>query len=188
MKNILIIIMLILTNAAYSQFNRDPYRDSDEHNFHLRNGKVYFQRVYNHPVSFELLEKKLMSYNTPSSGFQIKSKNDQKMNGIFVNYHMNWNYAELKSRKIPLFLKNPANGTFEVEKNGNSYQVTINNIWFSNVSNPKNPGHFTLEDFVTGKQGVVFTKKKKDLRSLKMIDENFQEIFKLQGSSQDVRF
>lgn len=110
------------------------------------------------------------------------------MNGVLINYHLNWNYKELKSRKIPDYLKYPANATFEVERNGNAYQVTVNNIWFSNLGNSKNQKHLTLESIVAGKGGVVFTKNKRKLRALKMIDENFQYIFELQGTNKDTRF
>ena len=129
-----------------------------------------------------------MSYNTPNSGFQVKKTDGNKMNGVLINYHLNWNYNELKSRKIPAYLKFPANATFEVEKNGNAYQVTVNNIWFSNLGNQKNQKHLTLESIVSGKGGVVFTKNKRKLRALDMIDENFQWIFGLQGNYKDTRF
>jgi len=188
MKNLFILIFLVMSISAFSQFNRDPYRDSDEGNFYLRNGKAFFQKTYNSAVSFETMEEKLKSYNTPNSGFQVKKTSDNVMNGVLVNYHLNWNYAELKSRKIPEFMKYPANATFEIEKNGNSYQVTVNNIWFSNLNNQKNQSNLTMESIVTGKGGVVFTKKKKTLRVLKMIDENFQQIFNMQGSTKDTRF
>lgn len=188
MRNLLIFVFLLISISAFSQFNRDPYRDSDERNFHLRNGKVFFQRTYNAPAPFEELEKKLMSYNTPNSGFQVKKTDGNKMNGVLINYHLNWNYSELKSRKIPVYLKYPANATFEVEKNGNAYQVTVNNIWFLNRENQKKQKNLTLESIVTGKGGVVFTKDKRKLRALEMIDGNFQWIFQMQGSTKDTRF
>lgn len=72
MKNLMLVVFLLATTNTFSQFNRDPYIDSDEGNFHLRNGKAFFQRIYNAPASFDALENKLMSYNTPNSGFQVK--------------------------------------------------------------------------------------------------------------------
>ena len=188
MKSLLVLLFVSTTICAFSQFNRDPYVDSDEGNFYLRNGKTFFQRTYNRPVSFPEMEKKLTSYNTPNSGFQVKKTSEDQMNGVLLNYHLNWNYKELKTRKIPAFLKYPANATFEVEKNAGAYQVTVNNIWFSAPVNQNNQQNLTLERIVTGKGGVVFTKKKRTLRALKMIDENFQEIFNMLGSTKDVRF
>lgn len=188
MKFILIQLLILISFTSLAQLNRDPYRDSDEGNFYLRNTDVYFQKTYNSSVSFDALEQKLKSYNSPGGGFQVKKTNEEMMNGVIVNYNLNWNYKDLKSRKIADFLKNPVNATFEVEKNGNAYQVTVRNIWFTDVKKPSNKRHLTLESIVTGKGGVVFTKNKKDLEAMKMIDENFQWIFLMQGSTQDTRF
>jgi hypothetical protein len=94
----------------------------------------------------------------------------------------------MKTRKIEDFLKNPANGTFEVTQSENAYQVTVNNIWFTDVKKPSNKNHVTLESIVTGKGGVIFTKDKKTMEALKMIDENFQWIFQMEGSTKDTRF
>lgn len=187
MKNIFSIVFILLTLSSVAQL-RDPYRDSDQGNFFLRNGKVFFQKTYNSGVSFATLEQKLMSYNNPNAGFQIKKTNAEKMNGVLLNYNLNWNYKEMKTRKIASFLKKPVNAIFEVSKNGNAYQVTVSNIWFMDAQNSKNKSHQTLEDITRGKGGVVFTKNKKTLQALEMIDENFQWIFQLQGSTKDTRF
>lgn len=188
MKNLLTLVFITLNLFAFSQFNNDPFRDSDEGNFYLRNTKVYFQKTYNCAVDFENMEKKLTSYNSPNGGFQVKKKDAENLNGVIVNYNLNWNYKEMKTKKIADFLKNPVNATFEITKNGNAYQVIVNNIWFMDVKNPKNKSHNTLESIVTGKGGVVFTKNKKTLEALDMIDENFQWIFQIAGSTKDTRF
>lgn len=186
MKNVLFFVFIFAGLSTFAQ--RNAYIDSDHGNFHLRNGKVYFQKTYNSPVSFEAMEKKLKSYNLPGGGFQINKTTDTEMNGVLINYNLNWNYTEMKSKKIADFLKDPANATYEIKKEGSAYQVTVNNIWFMDVKNPKNKSHNTLENIVTGKDGVVFTKNKKSLQALDMIDENFQWIFQMQGSTKDTRF
>ncbi len=188
MKKLLFIAFVLINFSAFSQLNRDPYRDSDEGNFYLRNGKAYFQRTYNAGASFDVLVEKLKSYNTPNGGFQIKKVENDKLNGVLINYHLNWNYKQLKSKKIPAFLKYPANATYEIEKNGNAYQVTVSNIWFSGPVNSGSQHQLTLESMVIGKGGVVFTKNKKALLALQMIDENFQEMFKIIGTTKDMRF
>ncbi len=188
MKHLFTLLFVLFCFSAFSQFNRNPYRDSDDDHFHIRNGKVFFQRTYNSPANFEALEKKLRSYNTPGGGFQIKSTENDVMNGVLLNYHLNWNYADKKTRKIADFLKNPVNATFEIKKDGSAYQVTVNNIWFLDVKKPSNKSHDTLENYVTDKSGLLFTKNKKNLEALDMIDENFQYIFNLKGSTQDTRF
>lgn len=187
MRNSLTILFILFNFVSLSQLI-DPYRDSDQGNFHLRNGKVFFQKTYNSAVCLKTLEKKLTSYNTPNAGFQIKKTSDETMNGIIVNYHLNWNYKEMKTRKIAHFLKNPVNATFEVTKNGNAYQVVINNLWFSDIKKQKNKTHNTLESIVTAKNGLIFTKNKKVLKGFQMMDENFQLIFQVQGSTKDTRF
>lgn len=188
MKSLFIVIFLLFNFSSFSQFNRDPFNDSDQGNFHLRNGKVFFQKTYNVSSGFEEIEKKLVSYNNPGSGFQIKKTDDDVMNGVLINSHLNWNYKEMKTRKIADFLKNPVNATFEIVKDGNAVQVTVNNIWFSDIKNAKNKSHNTLESIVIKKNGIVFTKHKKTLEALEMMDENFQWIFQIQGSTKDTRF
>jgi len=182
------ILLLFITLCSYSQFRNDPYRDSDDGNFHIRNGKVFFQQTINSPINFEAMAEKLQSYNTPGAGFQTKSTEKDVMNGVLINYHLNWNYTETKTRKIADFLKNPVNATFEIKKDGSAYQVTVNNIWFMDVKKPSNKKHNTLESYVTDKSGLLFTKNKKSLEALDMIDKNFQWIFKMQGSTKDTRF
>ncbi len=186
MKKIVFLAAILLITFALP--GRDPYRDSDHGNFHLRNGKAYFEKTYNCCADFAELEKKLKSYNSPNGGFQVKRTDDNTMNGVMVNYNMNWNYKEMKTRKIEDFLKNPANATFEVKKNGEAYQVTVNNIWFTDVKKPSNKKHVTLESIVADKNKVIFTKDKKAMQALEMIDENFVWIFELAGSTKDSRF
>ena len=188
MKHLTTLLMVLIALPVFSQFNRDPYQDSDDGFFHIRNGKVFFQRTYNSPVNFESMEKKLRSYNIPEGGFKVKKTEENVMNGVLVNYHLNWNYTDKKTRKIADFLMNPVNATFEIRKDGSAYQVTVNNIWFLDTQKPSNKTHDTLESYVTDKSGLLFTKNKKKLAALKIIDENFQWIFKMQGSTKDARF
>lgn len=182
MKKVLVIILCSLSFSAFSQFDPLPYRDSEVGHFNIRNGKMYFQREYNLPVSLNTLETKLRSYNTPQGGFQVKKIDDNNLNGVLINYHLNWDYTDLKRRKIPLFLKQPVNATYKVEKTNNSYIVTVNNIWFKNVTKPNSQKQLTLENFMTGKKGVVFTKNKKDMRALKIMEQNFDDIFMIKGA------
>lgn len=188
MKKFVFTSILLSIVSVFALSAQRAYSDSDHGNFNLRNGKVFFQKVYNHPTGFVALEKKLISYNNPNGGFQVKKSTNGTLNGVMINYNLNWNYKEMKTRKIEDFLKNPANSTFEVVKAENGYQVTINNIWFTDIKNPKNKNHLTLESIVTGKKGVTFTKDKKIMEALQMIDENFQWIFQVEGSTKDTRF
>lgn len=183
LTSILLSIVSVITLSA-----QKAYTDSDHGNFNLRNGKVYFQKIYNHLGEFGALDKKLTSYNSPNGGFQVKKVTNETLNGVMVNYNLNWNYKEMKTRKIEDFLKNPANSTFEVARAENGYQVTVNNIWFTDIKNPKNKNHITLESIVTGKNGVTFTKDKKTMEALQMIDENFQWIFQVEGTTKETRF
>lgn len=93
MRNILLLSVLLFFTISSSA--RDPYRDSDHGNFHLRNGKVYFEKTYNCCGDFAELEKKLKSYNSPNGGFQVKRTGEDTMNGVMVNYNLNWNYKEM---------------------------------------------------------------------------------------------
>lgn len=187
MKNTIIILFAVFFFPAQGQiFN--AAQDPDVGNFSMRNGKVFFQKSYHSGVNFKSLEENLMKYNSPNSGFQVKKTGSETMNGVLINYNLDWNYTDVKARKVAEFLKKPVNATFEVSKSGRSYQVTISNIWFADVKNPSNKRHETIEDIALGKGAYVFTKNKKTRQALKMMDENFQSIFHLTGAINNNRF
>lgn len=187
MKNPIFILFILFVLPAKGQFYKSM-QDPDIGNFSIRNGKVFFQKSYDSGVNFESLEESLMKYNNPTGGFQVKKTSPRTMNGVLINFNLDWNYEDVKARKIAEFLKNPVNATFEVSKSGQSYQVTVNNIWFTDVKNPTNKRHETLESIALGKDAYVFTKNKKTRAALKMMDENFQSIFHLTGAINNNRF
>lgn len=181
MKKLIFIVFLLfpLIFAA-----KEKYRQSDLHagNFYLQNKKIQFEKRLPTTLSMQALEKRLKSFNDPSSGMQVKSLRPDGMNGTMIRYQLDWTTSGFRSRKIPKFLKQPVNATFEVKKEAGGYLVRITNIWFNNTINPGNQQHITLEDMTLRKNGFAFTRKKKVLRALSVMDENLSLMFSADNS------
>ncbi len=180
MKSRIIMIFLALF-ATLSIFAQGAYRlnDLNAGNFRLQNGKVHFDKAYNYPASMPALEKRLKSFNDPSAGMQVKDIYDTGMKGVMIRYQLDWTSAGFKNRKIPKFLRFPVNANFEVIKENNSYRVRVTDIWFTNMVSPGSNQHLTLESMTMKKQGMAFTKKKKTMRALNILDDNLAHMFML---------
>jgi len=178
------ILMFLTLFVMQSLFAQDIYRQNDLNagNFRLQNGKVHFEKAFNYPASLPALEKRLKSFNDPSSGMQVKDINDTGMKGVMIRYQLDWTSAGFKNRKIPKFLRFPINANFEVIKDNNAYRVRVTNIWFTNMASPGSNQHLTLESMTLKKQGMAFTKKKKTMRALNILDENLENMFMLNPS------
>jgi hypothetical protein len=158
---------------------QDSYRVSEIRagNFEIVNGKVIFEKVYESPMSMDILEKNLKKLNDLNSGMQVKSLRKDGMNGVMIRYQLDWTAAGFKKRKIATFLRFPVNANFVVTRDGNNYQVRVADIWFTNTVNPGSQQHLSLESIVVMRQGLRFTRDKELLRSLSILDENFELMF-----------
>lgn len=176
-----IILMLLCQFSAYALSAQGIYRlnDLNAGNFRLQNGKVHFEKAYNYPASIPALDKRLKSFNDPSAGMQVKDTYDSGMKGVMIRYQLDWTSAGFKNRKIPTFLRFPVNANFEVILDNNSYRVRVTDIWFTNITSPGSNQHLTLETMTLKKQGLAFTKKKKTMRALSILDENLEQMFML---------
>lgn len=183
MKTRFILTFLALF-VMHSLFAQGIYRQNDLNagNFRLQNGKVHFEKAFNYPASMPALEKRLKSFNDPSSGMQVKDIYDTGMKGVMIRYQLDWTSSGFKNRKIPKFLRFPINANFEVIKDNNSYRVRVTDIWFTNMASPGTNQHLTLESMTLKKQGMAFTKKKKTMRALNILDENLENMFMLNPS------
>jgi hypothetical protein len=95
-----------------------------------------------------------------------------------IRYQLDWTTAGYKNRKIPDFLKFPLNANFEVVKDGMNYRVRVTDIWLTDIKKPGRQQHLRLEDMVVTKKGLAFTKDKKAMRALSILDENLEELFR----------
>lgn len=149
-------------------------------NIYLRNNRVYFQRNLDYAVSFDSIEKEIKSLNTPNSGFQIKSISDNALNGVIVNYNLDWKLNDYRLFRINSIFRRPMNATFEITKSQDFTKVIVNNIWFS--SNPKDKQtNFSLERLVAKTDASSLLRGKRNIKILKTIDNNFSSAF--QGKS-----
>jgi len=170
-----------------SSCSRNHFNETQQGNIFLRNNKVYYQKKYNSLVSLTSVEESIKLYNTPYGGFQIKEVNNDVLNGVMVNYQLNWDINQEKPYKVPEMFKQPVNATFEIEKVDNSYTVTVNNIWFTS-NQEKKQTNVTLESLVLKKNYTGFLNKKQNIEILALIDKNFTTIFQLQNKHGDLRF
>ncbi len=176
-KVCLILTLLVFTSLVL--FAQIGYRISDlsAGNFVFQNRKVHFDKTYPNTISMTLLEQKLKSYNDPTSGMQVKSMQEDGMKGVMIRYQLDWTTAGFRNWKIPKILRYPINANFEVVRDNMSYRVRVTDIWFTNIQNPGSQQHLTLEDMVVKPNRLGFTKKKRAMRVLYVLDKNLEEMF-----------
>lgn len=178
MKKRLFIVIIILV-ASVQVFSQKGYRISDlsAGNFVFQNGKVHFDKTYQNTISMAFLEQKLKSLNDPTSGMQVKSQRDDGLNGVMIRYQLDWTTAGFRNRKIPKFLRYPINANFEVVRDNMSYRVRVTDIWFTNQQSPGSQQHLALENMVVKPNRLGFSKNKRAMRALYILDMNLEEMF-----------
>ncbi len=174
-RTLLLLLALLLIAPVYGQ----RYRQSDlkAGNFVFQNRKVHFEKVYRHNLSMTNLERHLKSLNDPSSGMQVKIIDEAGMNGVMIRYQLDWTTAGFRNWKIPTYLRYPINANFEVVKNNGNYRVRVTDIWFSNMAKSGGNQHLTLENMVSKNLSIGFSKKKRAMRALSILDQNLEEMF-----------
>jgi hypothetical protein len=172
-------VLIIFLSASSQVFSQKGYRTSDlsAGNFVFQNRKVHFDKTYPNSISVAFLEQKLKSMNDPTSGMQVKSQSDDGLNGVMIRYQLDWTTAGFRNWKIPKFLRYPINANFEVARDNVSYRVRVTDIWFTNLQNPGSQQHLALENMVVKPGKLGFTKKKKAMRALYILDMNLEEMF-----------
>jgi len=186
-KNQIFLLLFALSSLFVVSCSPKYFNETQQGNMFLRNNKVYFQKQFNHPVSFSSAKEGMKSFNTPNGGFQVKLEDDNTLNGVMVNYHLNWMITDDKKFKVPPIYKKPMNASFEIEKNQGTYTVTVTNIWIAAPPKSKQT-NVTLESLMIAKDGCCFLKSKQKLKVLELIDKNFSKIFLSTAAGGDLRF
>lgn len=165
--------------ASVQVYSQKGYRISDLSvgNFVFQNRKVHFEKTYPSTISMAVLEQKLKSLNDPTSGMQVKSQRDDGLNGVMIRYQLDWTNAGFRNWKIPKFLRYPINANFEVVRDNTSYRVRVTDIWFTNLQKPASQQHLAIENMVVKPNKLGFSKKKKAMRALYILDMNMEEMF-----------
>ncbi len=174
-RTIILLLAMLLIAPVYGQ----RYRQSDLRagNFVFQNRKVHFEKLYRHNLSMTNLERHLKSLNDPSSGMQVKTIDEAGMNGVMIRYQLDWTTAGFRNWKIPTYLRYPINANFEVVKNNGNYRVRVTDIWFSNIAKRGGNQHLKLEDMVSKNLSIGFSKKKRAMRALSILDQNLEAMF-----------
>lgn len=180
-------LFVILGILAMSSCAPKFFNETQQGNMFLRNSKVFYQKTYNHPVSFQAASEGMRSFNTPNGGFQVKLEDQNTLNGVMVNFHLDWLIDGNTKIKVTPVFKNPMNASFEIEKKSGSYTVRVTNIWIAAPQTSKQK-NITIESLFVSKNGCCFLKSKQKLKILDLIDRNFSKIFSSPAAGGDLRF
>ncbi len=174
MRNVFILLLILFAGQAFAQFVQYPYHPTKIGDFSLQNGKIYYLKDVGLPFSPEKYAEQLLKKNTPNEAIKVNMVAKEGVKGTFTNYPLDWSSPGYKTKKLEPFLFTPFNATFEIVKLTNGYQLKVTNIWFNDQKQKRN---LTLEDIVAAKNGNVFSKEKKEVRSLSILNMNLNEVF-----------
>ncbi|MBK8699447.1 MAG: hypothetical protein IPN29_07845 [Saprospiraceae bacterium] len=164
------------------------FNETRQADFYLNAGKVYFQKVYTGSVSFISAEKELTAHNSPTGGIQVKQMTEDKIMGVILAYPVDWQSYMGKRIKAIEDMKRPLNATFEIEKNGNSYTVTVRNIWFTDGLKSSNQQHNVIENYIVQDDGFSFRKDKNSISIIHHLSQRLESWFFLKGGGLGDRF
>lgn len=176
-------LLMLIPFAQIEAKKKPSYRNADYKagSFVLQNGKVYYEKVIASALPLTKFAENLSSKNAPQAGLQVKSLEKDAIRGVFIRKTFDWTSMPYKPRKLPLFARLPMNANFEIVAVDKGYRVRVSDIWFTNQFKPTANLHLKLEDAVLKGGGIKFTKNKKAMRGLEMLDKGLSEIFVTPG-------
>ncbi|MDX9881144.1 MAG: hypothetical protein RBS73_03695 [Prolixibacteraceae bacterium] len=174
MKKLILFALILSVGQAMAQFVSNPYSPTRIGDFIIQNGKIYYIKQVGLPFSPENYAGMLLKKDTPNEAIKVNMNVKEGLKGTFTNYPLDWSSPGYKLRKLEPFLLMPFNATFEIEKQTHGYVLKVTNIWFNDSNEKRN---LTLEDIVLSKGGNVFSKEKKEVRSLSILNMNLNEVF-----------
>lgn len=174
-KLILFALVVFVAQAqAQAQFMPNPYSPTEIGDFIVQNGKIYYIKDVGMPFSPDGYAEQLLLKNTPNKAIKVNMTEKEGIKGTFTDYPLDWAHTGYKFKKLEKFLRMPFNATFEITKQPHGYQLMVTNIWFNDSKAKRN---LTLEDIVLKKGGVIFSKEKKEVRSLSILNMNLDQVF-----------
>jgi len=179
MKKLFLFAFALFTGAAMAQFVPNAYSPTRIGDFIIQNGKIYYIKEVGMPFNPENYAGLLLQKNTPNEAIKVNMTRKEGLKGTFTNYPLDWASSGFKMKKLEPFLLMPFNATFEIEKQTHGYILKVTNIWFNDSKAKRN---LTLEDIVGAKKGNIFSKEKKEVLSLSILNANLNEIFMPQAT------
>jgi len=177
MKRLIIFVFVLATVQLFAQLNPVYISPVKVGNMNLQAGKAFYQNSFGGSANLQRLAEKFKSKEQVYSVFDLNLVTQKEIKGTITNFQLNIDQYGVKRKKLASFLTRPLNATFNIETVEGRSRVTVSNIWFKNLAGDKNMGHNNLEVLVTSKNATVFLKKKKNLKSLTVIEKNLDELF-----------
>jgi len=178
MKRLIIFIFLLATVQLFAQISPNYISPVMVGNMNLQAGKVFYQNSFGGGSNLQKLAEKFKSKEQVYSVFNLNSVTLNEIKGTITNFQLNIDQYGVKRKKLAPFLTRPLNATFNIESAEGKNRVTVGSIWFKNLPGDKSLAHHNIETLITSKNGTVFLKKKKNLKSIAVIEKNLDELFK----------
>ena len=177
MKRLIILIFFLASVQLFAQINPVYISPVKVGKMNLQTGKIFYQNSFTGYSNVNRLAERLKSKEQVYAVFNLNAVNDTEIKGTITNFQLNIDQYGEKRKKLSPFLALPLNATFNIETVGGKNNVTVSNIWFKNLPGGKTLGHQNLEILTTSKNATVFLNKKKNLKSIAVIEKNLDELF-----------
>lgn len=177
MKRLIILIFLLASVQLFAQINPVYISPVKVGNMNLQAGKVFYQNTMAGASNLQRLAEKFKSKEQVNSVFNLNSVTSTEIKGTITNFQLNIDKYGVKRKKLAPFLVLPLNATFNIETVEGRNKITVSSMWFKNLPGGKSQGHHNIEAMVTSKNATVFLKKKKNLKSIAVIEKNLEELF-----------
>jgi hypothetical protein len=178
MKSLIVFVFMLATAQLFAQISPNYISPVKVGNMNLQTGKVFYQNAVSNSVNLQRLAEKIKSKEQVYSVFNLNSVTPSEIKGTITNFQLNIDQYGVKRKKLASFLTRPLNATFNIESIEGRNSVTVSSIWFKNIPGDKGLAHLNIETLVTSSNATVFLKKKKNLKSITVIEKNLDELFK----------
>ena len=178
MKSLIVFVFMLATAQLFAQITPNYISPVKVGNMNLQAGKIFYQNAINDGVNLQRLAEKIKSKEQVYSVFNLNSFTPSEIKGTITNLQLNIDQYGIKRKKLASFLTRPLNAMFSVESVGGKNSVTVGSIWFKNIPGDKGLAHLNIEALVASSNSSVFLKKKKNLKSITVIEKNLDELFK----------
>jgi hypothetical protein len=187
LHKIILSLTLILLLIGCSK-NRMVFNETNQGDFYLNSGTLYFQKTYKQGVSFTNIDNDILKNNAPNSGLQVKFIDGEIVKGVMVNHQINWQKSSDRKMKVPDVMKRPLNASFQIEKDESGYKVTVQDFWFSIDQSGRKQKNTELQSFFIHKNGLSIKRDKNTLRLIHYLSSQIRELFILKGTQLENRF
>lgn len=177
MKRLILFVFVLVTAQLFAQINPVYISPVKVGNMNLQTGRVFYQNTFSGGTNLQKLAEKFKSKEQVYSVFNLNSVTPTEIKGTITSFRLNIDKYGVKRKKLAAFLALAMNATFNIESVEGKNRVTVTNIWFKNLPGDKNPGNHNIESQVTSNNATIFLKKKKNLKSITVIEKNLDELF-----------